>query len=489
MMRGTIQLSSFTALLILPWIAHAQLFPGMPAPQPVRPEPTPQPALMSPANPTGPQSGAFSGSVPQGQVTPVEISLSLSDAIARGLQANLGLILSDQQTQAARAASLRARSNLLPNLTGAVSESAEQLNLAVFGFHLPGAPSVVGPFPIFEARASLATSLLDFSALAKFRAQHENERSARLSYQDARDIVVLAVTNLYLQALAGEAQVTTARAQLSTAEAVSQQATDLKNAGVVAGIDVLRANVERQTEQQRVIYYQNEWEKEKLRLARAIGMPIEQTFRLSDQIPYAPPPALTSEQALSQTYGQRSDYQSALAAVHASELALKSATAERYPALNFNATYGDIGQRIYDSHGTVTAVAEVRFPIFDSGRIRSDVLQAQSQLDQRRAQAESLREGIAYEVRTALLDIQAASDQVQVAQEGVNLSEQQLAQARDRFTAGVVNSLEVVQSQDAVAVANQNYINALYMYNSAKGALARALGSSEKNYRTLLGVQ
>jgi outer membrane protein TolC len=400
------------------------------------------------------------------------------------------LILSQQQAQSARASTLQARSALLPDLTAAITESAQQINLAVFGLpSLPGTPTIVGPFPIFDARASVAAPVLDFARLRNYRAQGENERAARLSITDARDVVVLAVTNLYLQAVAGLSRIDTAQAQLATAEALYKQAVDLRNAGVAAGIDVLRADVERQAQQQRVIYFRNEWEKQKLRLARAIGLPVEQQFRLTDRIPYSPPASMNLDQALTQSYTGRSDYQSALAAVRSAELSRSAAAAQRYPALDVSGNYGAIGRYVNNTHGTFTASAGVRFPIFDGGRISAALAEAQANLERQRSQAADLRERIAFEVRSAMLDLNASNDQVNVARQGVTLAEQQLTQARDRFTAGVANSLEVVQSQEAVASANDNYITALFGYNAAKAALARALGTAEKNFAQLLGVQ
>src|SRR5581483_3838068 len=345
MMRVTTRWTCVTILLLLACGARAQ-FPGVTAtPQPARQQPAQAPApITNPASTSGMQNGVFFGSVPRGTPTAEEISVSLADAIQRGLQANLGLLLNEQDTRSARAASLRARSTLLPNLTGAVSETAQQINLAVFGLPpFPGTPSVVGPFPIFDARAYMTASVLDLSALATLRSRRENERAAGLSYQDARDVVVLAVTNLYLQTLAGAAHIDTAQAQLATAQAVYQQAVDMRTAGVVPGIDVLRADVERQTQQQRLIFFRNEWEKQKLRLARAIGMPVEQRFRLADQIGHTPPPPDTPEQLLAESYRMRADYQGAMAAVRAAELAVKAANTQRLPAVSLNANYGDIG--------------------------------------------------------------------------------------------------------------------------------------------------
>jgi outer membrane protein TolC len=363
------------------------------------------------------------------------------------------------------------------------------VNLRAFGFRgFPGVPSVVGPFQVLDARAFLSGPILDLAAWKNERAQRENENAAQLSYRDARDIVVLTVTNLYLQTVSGAVRIDTARAQLTTGEALYVQAVHLKNAGVVPAIDVIRADVERQAQHQRVIFFRNEWEKAKLRLARAIGLPLDQRFRLTDVFPFRAAPPMTPEEALAKAYDARSDYQAALSALRGAEQARKAATAQRYPAFDANLNYGIIGPSPVELHGTYTAAAGLRLPLFTGGRIRADEVAASAAVAQQRAQAEDLRGRIAFEVRSALLDVNAASEQVNVAAAALNLANQQLTQARDRFAAGVANSLEVVQAQESVASANDNDISALYAYNSARAAFTRALGLADETVKQLLGV-
>ena len=437
--------------------------------------------------------GPFSGSVPSGKVTAGVLPLSLSDAIDLGLKYNLGLILGDQATRSAEAAKLRARSALLPDLSAGVSEQGQQLNFKALGFPgsipgLPGFPVIVGPFNVLDTRAFLSQQVLNLSAIRNNRAAAENLKASRLSYADSRDVVVLAVTSLYLRSIAGAARIETTQARVDTAQALHDQAVDRKKAGVSPGIEVIQSEVELQAEQQRLIFYTNEFEKEKLNLARAIGLPLEQKFRLSDQIPYTPPPPLTYEQALEQAYRSRPDYQNALALLRAAEHTRQAATAERLPTVSFDANYGAIGPSPADSHGTFTVAGTARVSLFDGGRIRSDVEQADALVQQRKSESEDLRSRIDYEVRTVFLDLKASADQVNVARSAVDLANQQLTQSRDRFAAGVTNSVEVVQSQETLATANENYISSLYSYNLAKASLARAIGVAEKNARQFLGV-
>jgi len=460
--------------------ARAQQLPGLSAP----PTPAPSPSALN-AGPS--RSDLYNGSVPTGAATPDILPLSLADAIARGLKYNLGVITSGQNIRASRAARLRALSQLLPNLTAGVSETRQQVNLAAFGFSgFPGVPQVVGPFNVFDARAYLSQSVLDFTAINNHRASNENVKASEFAFRDAQDTVVFVAVNLYLQAVTGASRITDALAQVNTSQALYNLAVDQRKAGTVPAIDSLRAQVELQAQQQRLIFYQNEFEKQKLNLARAIGLPLGQKFSLTDQAPYAPLPAATPEESIERAYKTRADYQSAVALIHAAERSRDAARAQRLPSVEATANYGDIGSSVTQSHGTFSLEAALRIPIYQGGRIRAEVEQAEAQLDQRRSEAEDLRGRIDSEIRAALLDLKSAEDQLRLAQSSIELAKQQLQQSQDRFQAGVTNNIEVVQAQQSVVVSNDNYISSLYSYNLAKASLARATGLSPEAFQRFI---
>lgn len=439
---------------------------------------------MQPASGDNP----FLGSAPPGPVQPGVMPLSLNDAIARGLKYNLGILMSDQATQQARGARIHALSKLLPQVSAGASETSEQINLKALGFsNLPGVPEIIGPFGVFDVRGYLDQPILDLENLHKEKAESENVKAAQYTYQNARDLVVLVSANLYLEAVAGSSRVDSARAEVETAQAVYDRAVDMKKTGMVPGIDVLRSQVELQAQQQRLIYLQNQFETEKLTLARAIGLPVAQQVKLTDTVPYSPPPPITVEQALTRALATRADYKSLLAQVHAAESLKRAARSEGLPSLNIHADYGDIGPAPGDSHGTYTVAASVKIPLFQGGKVRGDVMQADALLKQRQSELLDLQSKIEYQVRTAFLDLKSSEDQVRVAQNTQGLAHEQLTQARDRFAAGVVNSLEVVQSQEAVATAEENYTSSLYRYNIAKASLARALGLAEETFKQMTG--
>ncbi|HEY2234217.1 MAG TPA: TolC family protein [Candidatus Angelobacter sp.] len=436
-----------------------------------------------------PTLDSFNGSGTVDKLVPGVIQLGLLDAIDRGLKHNLGLLLSQQQTELARAQYRRQLSALLPNISGNVSESLNQINLAAFGIPLPAGLTspVVGPFGLFDAHVNASETLLDFNAINRVHAASENERAAKFGLQDARELVVLLVGNQYLLTVASAARLDTAKAQFNTAQTIFQQTQDLKSAGVAAGIDVLRSQVQMQTQQQRVLAAQNQFEQQKMSLARTIGIPVAQQFQLIDAVPYAPLGALNLEEALAHAYQVRPEFRAAESRVRSAELAVKAAKGEALPTVELNGQTGFIGPTPGTSENTFVISGGVRIPIFQGGKVKADVDQAATLLRQERLQLENLRARVEYEIRAALLDVKTSDDQVAVANQQIGLAAEQLKEAQDRYKAGVSGSLEVVQAQEAVAGANENHIQALYQNNVAKLSLVRALGEAEQRTRAFLG--
>ena len=450
--------------------------------------PSSEPAPAPPRAPSLITTNPFLGGVPSGTATSEPLSLSILDAINRALEHNLGVLMAQEGVGRAQGARWRALSGLLPTVSGRVSESRQVVNLAAFGFPLPpGIPAIVGPFNVFDARVYLTQAVLDFHALNDARAEAHNIAAAEFSYKSARDLVVLVAANAYLQALAASSRADSARAQVETASALYNQAVDLRQGGIVAGIEVLRAEVQLNTERQRATATQNDFEKAKLQLAHIIGLPLGQAITLSTELPEVPVPDMTLEQAIERAYQARPDYQAANERVRAAEAARAAIAGERLPSVRVDANYGDLGLSIPDSHSTYTVVGAVNVPILQGGRTRGRLLEADADLRDRRAQVEDLKATIYYEVRTAFLDLQASREQLEVATSARQLAAQQLTQARDRFAAGVASNIEVVQAQESVALANEEYISALYLYNVGKAVLARGLGVAENAVRQYLG--
>jgi len=280
--------------------------------------------------------------------------------------------------------------------------------------------------------------------------------------------------------------VETAEAQVKSAQALYDKAADQQEAGVSPAIDTLRSRVELKTRQQQLIVARTDLAKQRLTVARIIGLPLGQEFVLTEKAPYQALIAQPLDVYLQRAYASRSDYQAAQAKVRSAELSRRSAAAGRYPSLDLSANLGDIGVTPSQSNGTWQVTGGLNIPIFAGNKVHGDVLQADAQLKQARSQLADLRGRIDYEVRTAVLDLNAAAEQVEVARSSVDLAEQALTQSRDRFTAGVTDNLEVVQAQEALASAHESYIQSLYAHNLAKVELAYSIGDAEEGVRRYL---
>lgn len=438
--------------------------------------------------PALPSNSPLLGGVPTGTATAEPIPLSIADAIRRALEHNLGVLQAEEAVERATGARWLALSELLPNVNGSVSETRRKTNLEAFGFPLgPTFPRVVGPFNVFDARVFLQQSVFDLQSINAARAESHQVSAARHSYRSARELVVLVAANLYLEGLAADARATTARAQLETAQALQAQAEDLRRSGIVAGIDVIRAEVRVSTERQRATAARASFEKIKLQLARVIGLPTGQAITLSDEIPPVPVPEMTLEQALDRAHRDRPDYLAAQDRLRAAEAAREAALAEHWPSVSVSADYGAIGLTAASALSTFAITGIVNVPVFDGGKTRAHVVQATADRNNRRAELDDMRAEIDYDVRAAFLDLQSTSEQLQAATRARELSALQLTQSRDRFAAGVANNIEVIQAQEAVALANEQYIDALFGYNLSKAVLGRALGTVEEAIAKYLG--
>ena len=439
-----------------------------------------------------PSANLFQGSVPTGTATGAVVPLSLKDAVDRALKYNLGLLESQQATRSARAARLASLSGLLPNLTAHEQNAVQQLDLPSEGFvfSIPGVPKVVGPFAYADARVFLNQTVFDWSQIRHAQSGSAGQKAADYSYQNSRNLVVQIAADAYLVVISDAASVDSIRAQVDTASALEQRAADEHNAGVVASIDELRAPVELQTQQQRLIAAKNQLAIDKLLLARVIGLPNGQEFSLTDTVPYTELAAVSSlDQALQRAYASRPDYQALRTQVHTVELTRSAATAENYPSVLLDASFGDIGSAYAHSHETFALEGTLNIPIFQGTRVRADVLQTDAELKDRQAELANLGGQIDTDVRTAFLNLTSSSELVAAAKSNVDLAAQTLAQAQDRFAAGVADNLEVVQAQESVAAANQAYITGVYSYNVAKVALAQSIGVAEASTVSYLGVQ
>jgi len=445
-----------------------------------RPAPVP-PGAQSPF--LGAQS-PFLGSVPATS-DPIEPSLTLSlrDALQRGLQHNLGVLLEEQRVRQAEGMRWRLLSGLLPDVSVVIRQTREKVNLAAFGFTgFPGVANIVGPFNVFDARVAVSQPVLDLSAVYEAKQGAAQLRAEKFGSEDARRVLLLVVTNLYLQAAAADSRVAAARVQAETAESLYQLAVDRNAAGVVPRLDVLRADVERKAAAQRRIAAENEVARARAALARAIGLPSAQPIVLTDVMAFAPVAPLDAASARAEAFTRRPDVLRAEARVAAAEASLRAAHTARLPSLSVDGDVGWIGSGASTALNTFTVAANVHVPIFAAGSTEARVIESGAEVRQRQAELEDVRANVSFEIETALRDVATASEQVAVAESATSVAAEALAQAQDRFRAGVATNIEVVQAQEAEAAAREAHIAALYGHNLAKAALARVIGVNEQDF-------
>lgn len=436
------------------------------------------------ASPAGAQArNPFLGSVPSPSEPSAPLSLSMEEAIARGLRYNLGVIESDHVSADARAARLEALAALLPTITARAAQVFERLSLKEVGITLPGVPAVTDPFQFQDVRVAVSQSIYSAELRHRYRAEAATEQAASLSARDARDTVVFAVGAAYLQIQANVARLDTALAQLASAQELDRLSADRLRAELAPEIDALRAHVERQTAEQRVINARNDLDKSKAALARAIGLGVDQPLTVDPPAPFRSP-SLSEAAATAAALGSRADLASAQAAVVAAESSSRAAGAERYPTVAVNADYGGGGDHAaFNQLYTVTAAVSV--PLYTGGRTRADMQRAESDLARRRAEYDDLKGRVVYDVHVAWLDLGAATTSLTVAESNKALAERALVQAQDRYSNGVTNYLEIVDAQEAVVQANENLVANAYAVNLAKLALARAIGGADQSVKEL----
>jgi outer membrane protein TolC len=459
--------------------------------------PTPRP--INPAtDTTNPSARAtqtlnpYLGSTPEGKVVDGEIRISLEDAIARGLRFNLGLIDSQQADAGVRAEREHALSLLLPQITARAQQSYEQLSFRALNIKIPQQagfqlPPTSGAFGYSEAGILAHSAIVNLELLNRYKEQRVLESASALSAKDARDIVVYAVGTAYFQVVASQARVATANAALACAQELNSQVTHQYNSEVSPEIDALRARVELHTAEQRVVDATNDFEKDKLTLDRVTGIPLAQQWSPHPEYGYTQLPNQADETQVAEQ--ARADVASAKQEMLAAELGVKAARDERLPEVSFDGSYGGGGtnpanyNQVYSVRGTISV------PLFTSGRIRSDRHAAEASLVQHRAAYRDIQGRADYDVRVARLDAQSSDSAVKVAGENRTLAGKALTQSKDRFSNGVTNYLEVLEAEEVVVVANENYIASLFSYNVAKIALARAMGSAETRLPTLFAAQ
>jgi outer membrane protein TolC len=434
-----------------------------------------------------PTQDSFHGSIVTGKATGEVLDLSLDDAVQRGLRQNLGLILQTSAQKSANGQRLEELQTLLPTVNATGSIEVQQINLAAFGLKFPGLNPIVGPFQVVDFRAYLTQNLVNVSALKNYLAARHNFEGAKFTAEDARDLVVLTVGNAYLLCIADAARIEAVNAELATSKVSLDQAVANHDAGTSPRLDVLRAQVDYQNEQQSLISTRNNLEKDKLALARTIGLPLDQQFRLTDLVPFKTLDNVDPQAAFVQALKTRKDLAAYAEQVKSAGDEKSAAWAYQLPVASVAADYGDIGTTPGHSHGTFSATGQVSVPVLQIAKTRGQEQVADAQYEQSKARLSDQIQQVNQDVHDSLLDIQSAAKLVDSTHSNVDLANQALSDAQQRYHAGVADNLPVSQAQSQVEQANDQYISALYQHNVAKLALARAIGATQTNYKDYLG--
>jgi outer membrane protein TolC len=419
----------------------------------------------------------------------LQLSLKQAVDIALAPEGNARVQLAEELTHQAQARSAQARSALLPNVDAALGQQNLTRNLAAFGIRielpLPGFqfPTVVGPFNTFDVRATLSQSIFDFSTIRRFQASRIGVRAAEAESDGTRDQVAAQVARSYLAAVRAEADLQAAKANVALAEALVKLATDQREVGTGTGIDVTRAQVQLFNERQRLLVAENQRRQAHLELLKVMGMELNITLQLTDQLAYTPIEALTVEQALIVALQSRGDFKAQEQREETARLSYSATKLERLPSIIGFADYGSIGSSIANASPTRAYGFSVRLPIFDGGRRDARRAEGLTALQQERIKSADLRQQIELEIRLALDSLHSAEEQVKVAEQGLQLAERELEQARRRYQAGVTSSIEVTDAQTRLERARDNRITALFSFNLARINLAQAMGTIRQMIR------
>jgi outer membrane protein TolC len=413
----------------------------------------------------------------------LQLSLKQAVEVALAPEGNTRIQLAQELIRQAETRRAQARGALLPAIESSVSEQSQTRNLAAFGIKIslpiPGFqfPERVGPFKIFDVRATASQSILDLSSVRRFQASRVGVQAAQAESEGARDQVTGQVAKAYLAALAMEAKLEAARANLELAEAMVKLALNQKGAGTGTGIDVTRARVQAAHQQQRLLVVTNERRQARLQLLRAMGLNLSTELELTDRLSYTPVDSVTLEEAKAAGLKSRADLKAQQKREENARLTYSAAKLERAPSLMGFGDYGSIGTSIHNAVPTRTYGVSLRVPLFDGGRRDARRRESTSQLRQEGIRRHDLEEQIELEIRLALDALRSAEAQVKVAEEGLTLAQEEVAQAQRRYQAGVTSSLEITDAQTRLERARENRIAALLGYNAARIDLGQAMGT------------
>jgi outer membrane protein TolC len=376
-----------------------------------------------------------------------------------------------------------ARAGLLPQADLQTYDALRRSNIeAQFGARIAGFPQHIGPVNIFNAGPTFGAPVFDLTLWNRYRSARDIADASKATSLSTREQVILLVVSQYIGTLRAIATVEASQSRVELAQALYDQAADLQKEGVGTGIDTLRANVELQNEKQALLVAQTDRESSLYALSRLLNLDPRQEIALADSLSFFDTPQPDVNTSLDEALATRQEWKSLESQAKAAQHDKLAAQDLRLPTLRVDGDWAYQGTRLNNGIPVYNYQATLNLPLFTGGRTHAEIAKSDLQLKVLDEQKADLRNQISLDVKTSLLNLKSARNQVEVATLGVQLAKEEVDQARDRFKAGVANNIEVIQAQDALARANDNQIAALYRFNQGRADYAKSIGQMEKTY-------
>ena len=408
------------------------------------------------------------------------LQLTLKQAVQLALKQNPQRVIAQLLVSESDRNGQIARSTLLPQASIKADGAINQYNFQTI--ERSRARITAGPYQYIEAGPAYSQSILNLPLIRGYQIGREGTHQARADDETTRENVVTAVVDQYLLILRALATRDAANARVVLAQRLYEQATELQKTGIGLNIDTVRANVELQNERQNLIDAETLTHTTKYGLAELLDLPRDQDLDVIDHLDFYDLPTLEKEALLNQALAARPEIRSLNSQKRIAHLTTDSASEQRLPQLEFSGFWYYQGSHFNNGIPAYSYELSLQVPIFTGGRIRAEEARAkleEQHVAQIRRQVEAR---IVDEVKSALDELTAARNSVDVANLGLKLAQEEVAQAQRRFQAGVTTNVEVITAQDALARASDNQIGALYQFNLSRASLARATGEIEAMY-------